>query len=117
MNFDDAVSAHTKWKIRLRATLDGTGEKLDSAAVARDDGCELGKWLHGEGTRYKTLGEHQSLVTAHARFHKCAGEVVAKHGQGLTADAEKLLAPGGAFAKNSTETVGAIMAMKRAITK
>ena len=117
MNFDDAVSAHTKWKIRLRANIDGSGEKLDPAVVARDDACDLGKWIHGEGSRYKLLPEHQALRTAHAKFHKCASDVVARNAKGQKAEAEKLMANGGDFARNSNETISAIMAMKRVVPK
>lgn len=117
MNFDDAVSAHTKWKIRLRANLDGSGEKLDAAMVARDDACDLGKWIHGDGSRFKALPEHQALRAAHAKFHKCASEVVARNSKGQKAEAEKLMANGGEFSRHSTETVSAIMAMQRAVAK
>ncbi len=117
MNFDEAVAAHTKWKARLRATLDGAGEALDPAMVARDDACDLGRWIHGDGSRYKALAEHQALRAAHARFHTCAAEVVTKSAQGMKAEAESLMASGGAFSKTSTETISAIMAMQRAVLR
>ena len=117
MNFDDAVSAHTKWKIRLRANIDGSGEMLDAAVVARDDACDLGKWIHGEGSRYKLLPEHQALRTVHAKFHKCASDVVARNAKGQKVEAEKLMANGGDFARHSSETISAIMAMKRVVPK
>jgi hypothetical protein len=117
MNFDDTVSAHTRWKSRLRASIDGSGENLDAAVVARDDACDLGKWIHGAGSRYKALPEHQALQTAHARFHKCASEVVTRNAKGQKAEAEKLMADGGEFSRHSTETVSAIMAMQRAVAR
>lgn len=117
MNFDEAVAAHIKWKARLRANLDGAGEALDPATIARDDACDLGKWIHGDGSRYKALAEHQALHAVHARFHKCAAEIVTKNAQGMNAEAESLMASGGDFSRTSTETISAIMAMQRAVLR
>ena len=56
-HFDDAIAAHIKWKIRLGQFIDGTStEKLDSAMVCKDNVCVLGKWIYGDGTKYKTAG-------------------------------------------------------------
>ncbi len=79
MNFDDAIAAHIKWKVRLSQFIDGTGsEKLQSANVCKDNNCDLGKWIHGEGTKFKSLPHYQDLVKKHANFHLCAGDVVKK---------------------------------------
>ncbi len=117
MNFDESVAAHTRWKARLRAALDGVVEALDPATVARDDACDLGRWIHGDGDRYKALAEHQVLLAAHARFHQCAAEVVTKKALGMKAEAETLMANKGDFSRTSTETISAIMAMQRAVLK
>lgn len=117
MNFDDAVSAHTRWMVRLRACIDGSGETFDATVVARDDACDLGRWILGEGGRFKALPEHQALRTAHAKFHECAAEVVNRNSKGQKAEAEKLMANGGEFSRHSTQTVSAIMAMQRAVVR
>lgn len=49
MNFDEAIAAHTQWKVRLRTFIDGTGEKLESTTVRLDNPCDVGKWIHGGG--------------------------------------------------------------------
>lgn len=113
MNFEEAIAAHTKWKIRLRSLLDGGGEKLDGAKVSKDNECDLGKWIYGEGATYKSLTAYAKLQAAHAQFHKCAGQIVSHANGGKKADAEALLKPDGEFAKRSSETVTAIMQMRK----
>lgn len=114
MNFDDAISAHTKWKIRLRTYIDGAGEKIDATKASMDDQCDLGKWIYGEGAKYKSLEDYQKLRASHAQMHKCVGQVVAKAESGKKAEAEALIGPGGTFSKLSQETVNAIMRMRKA---
>lgn len=113
MNFDDAIAAHTQWKVRLRTFIDGTGEKLDSAKVALDNQCDLGKWIHGEGAKLKAHDAYEKLRHSHAQFHKCASLVVSKANQGHKTEAEALIGPGGEFSKLSQETVGAIIQMRK----
>ncbi|OIP11264.1 MAG: hypothetical protein AUK53_08815 [Betaproteobacteria bacterium CG2_30_59_46] len=79
MNFDDAILAHIKWKVRLARFIDGTStEKLKSEDVCKDNLCDLGKWIYGEGAIFNTKPHYQSLVTKHANFHRCAAAVVKK---------------------------------------
>ncbi len=114
MNFDEAIAAHTKWKVRLRTFIDGTGEKLDSTKVAMDNQCDLGKWIYGEGSKYKSLDAYEKLRASHAQFHKCASQVVTQASAGKKADAEALIANGGSFSKLSQDTVNAIIQMRKA---
>lgn len=114
MNFDDAVAAHIKWKIRLSQFIDGTGtEKLDSAVIAKDNMCDLGKWIYGEGAKYKAAAGYKTLQALHANFHKCAAEVVKKVEANDKSSAKAMLS--GAFASASKETVGAIMQLKKEV--
>lgn len=114
MNFDEAIAAHTKWKVRLRTFIDGTGEKLESAKVAVDNQCDLGKWIYGEGAKYKSLDSYAKLRESHARFHKCAAQVVEQASSGKKQQAEAMIGAGGEFSRLSQETVGAIMQMRKA---
>jgi hypothetical protein len=108
MNFEDAVSAHQKWKVRLRMAIDGKStEKLDPNTVCKDDQCDLGKWIHGEGGQ--TMGskpEFGHLKTTHADFHKVAGNVLRKSQAGDKAGAVSLLE--GEFFQTSTKVIQAI---------
>ncbi len=116
MNFDDAVAAHIKWKVRLTQFIDGTStEKLSSATICKDNLCDLGKWIYGEGAKYKAAVPYQDLVKKHANFHVCAGDVVKKVENGDRAGAKTEMT--GAFANASKETVVAIMKLKDSANK
>jgi len=116
MNFDDAIAAHIKWKVRLTQFIDGTGtEKLVSTTVCKDNLCDLGKWVYGDGMKFKGLPHYQDLVKKHANFHICASEVVKKVEGGDKSGAKSAL--GGPFAVASKETVTAIMELKKEAAK
>ncbi len=116
MNFDDAIAAHIKWKVRLTQFIDGTStEKLQSATVCKDNLCDLGKWIYGDGVKYKPLPHYQDLVKKHANFHMCAAEVVKKVETNDKPGAKSAL--GGPFAAASKETVTAIMELKKEAAK
>ena len=116
MNFEDAIAAHIKWKVRLSQFIDGTSaEKLSSAVVCKDNMCDLGKWIYGDGAKYKTAPHYQNLVKKHANFHICAADVVKKVETGDKAGAKALL--GASFATASKETVAAIMELKKESAK
>lgn len=114
MNFDDAIAAHIKWKVRLNQFIDGTGtEKLDSNVVCKDNVCDLGKWIYGDGAKHKVAPSYKNLVNLHANFHKCAAEVVKKVETGDKNSAKTMLS--GPFANASKDTIGAIMQLKKEV--
>ncbi len=51
MNFDQAISAHVQWKSKLAAYIAKPDHSLHAEIIAKDDQCELGKWIHGEEGR------------------------------------------------------------------
>ncbi len=79
LNFKTAIDAHMKWKIRLQQYVQGQSEEdLKVEAVSRDDQCLLGKWIQSVGSeRFGGLREFQEMKMEHARFHLCAGDVLA----------------------------------------
>jgi len=112
MDFDDAVAVHLKWKDRLALCIGaGSGECPQSATIGEDDLCELGNWIYGEGSRFRALPGYQDLVTAHARFHACAAEVVTRIEAGDTAGARAAL--DGPFGAASEATVAVILRLKK----
>jgi hypothetical protein len=78
LNFKEALEAHMKWKLRLKAVIDGTSsESLDVSKVSCDDQCDLGKWIKSEGGRqFESNPEFKSVVEAHTHFHQCAGHTL-----------------------------------------
>ena len=77
--------------------------------------CELGKWIHSAGAAYKHLPEYLTLKSRHALFHSCCAKVLTKSMSGDKKGAQSMLDAQGEFSKMSSETVGAIMALKKAI--
>jgi hypothetical protein len=96
LNFQSAIDAHIKWKLRLADTIAGRSqEKLEVATVCRDDQCVLGKWIHGNGkAKYGKSATFNELRETHAHFHKCAGQVLGEAQKGNREQAEKLLTSG-----------------------
>lgn len=115
MNLDDAINAHTDWKIRLRHAI-SERETLDVDFVARDDACDYGQWLRGPARQhFGTLPAYADCVQSHARFHARAAEVAEVINAGDHERAERLLGAGSAYALASRATVLAIEALKRQI--
>ena len=113
MNFDDAIMAHIKWKSRLANFIDGVStEPLKSEIVCKDNLCDLGKWIYGEGAVYSAKPDYEDLVAKHANFHRCAADVIKKVEEKDKEGAKKLLF--GPFVVASKETVTAIMELKKA---
>ena len=89
MNFDEAISSHTGWKMKLARYIAKPDGSLKSAQVSTDHNCELGKWIHGAGgAQYSHLPEFSALSKEHARFHTAAADVIRKAdlGQRMTED-------------------------------
>jgi len=113
---DEAIAAHIKWKLKLTRFVEGkSAEMLQSAVIGRDNLCDLGKWIYGEGARFKSAPQYRDLVQKHANFHVCAAEVVSKLESGDKAAAKSALA--GAFARASKETIEAVMKLKKDVAK
>jgi hypothetical protein len=112
MNIDAAISAHSKWKHRLKAYIDGTStEKLSCSVVEKDDQCDLGRWL--KSPEAKALGTKASeLAPQHAQFHRCAADVVRAVDRGAKAEAEAKLAMGSEFSRVSAKLVTMLSALR-----
>lgn len=117
MNFDDAVSAHVNWKMRLRSFIDGIStEKLDPTVIEKDNQCALGKWIYGEGAGMcKTASEFETLKSEHARFHKCAASIVRKVTSGDKGGATTAL-DGNEYGQLSNKVVSLIMTLKKRLS-
>ena len=116
MNFDEAITAHRQWKVRLRAVIDATSkEVLDPGNIAVDNKCVLGQWIHGDARQYLQLAQYTSLVQEHANFHKCAAEVLQLAQTGQKDRAKMLLDVDGPFTEASIRTINAIRHLRRKV--
>jgi Chemoreceptor zinc-binding domain len=118
MNFDDAITAHSQWKIRLLNVINGTSqESLDPQVIAIDNKCALGQWIYNEAHQYSQLPEYTELVQEHAIFHKCASEVLRKALAGQTEMAKQDMSNSGPFMDASIHTINAIRHLRRKVEK
>ncbi|HNV59082.1 MAG TPA: CZB domain-containing protein [Rhodoferax sp.] len=113
MDLDSAIGAHAQWKIKLRAGIDRK-EQMDALTIGKDNCCELGKWMYGEGRQ--TLGskpEFVTLIERHKLFHTEAGKVAQAINTAKYEQAAKMIESGSAFASASTAVGVAIGALKK----
>ncbi|HZV53723.1 MAG TPA: CZB domain-containing protein [Rhodocyclaceae bacterium] len=105
-----AIDAHVKWKERLRDHITGRSqETITMESVARDDECALGVWLIGEGSQhYGSVPGFDAVRQAHARFHNCAGDVLAMAGRGRPDEALRMLEEG-EYARASDDVTAALV--------
>jgi hypothetical protein len=75
MDFSHLILAHSQWKRNLRNAIEES-KSLDAATAGRDDLCELGKWMAGEGAAYANLPAYQDLKVKHAKFHASVAKVI-----------------------------------------
>lgn len=116
MNLDTAIAAHAQWKIKFRKAIDGK-EQLDNRTICRDDCCELGKWLHGEGKRrHGASGEFQTLMLRHKAFHTEAGKVADAINLKLYDRAIGMLENATPFSTASNRVGVAVLALRKIIS-
>lgn len=112
-NFDQMLLAHSRWKARLKEAI-GTKQTIDARLAGKDDQCELGKWIYGEGKKYASQNGYQDLKTKHTKFHACVASVVLQAATCLPAKALELIeAQGSEYGRASTDCVNAIADFKR----
>lgn len=117
MDFEQAILAHRHWKDKLSDYLKKPDHSLSAMEVAKDDKCELGKWIHGDGAKHAKSPEFQQLRSEHARFHKAAADVVHKADSGANVSGDTALGGHSEFSAASTAVVKAIMSMRSKLEK
>ena len=110
MNMDDAVKAHVGWKSKLKTYLSAPNKSLNPADVEKDNNCDLGKWLHGEGVKHSGKKVYKDLVAEHAKFHKAAAGIVRRADSGQKVLEETALGAKSEFSALSGKVVELIMA-------
>lgn len=113
MDFDDAIKAHSAWKMKLAAYLRKPDGSLKSVDVQVDHKCTLGQWIYGEGAKFANLPEFAELKKEHARFHKAAAEIIDKADSGADTSEDTALGSKSEFGSASSKVVTAIMSMKK----
>ncbi|MDX2056336.1 MAG: CZB domain-containing protein [Gemmatimonadales bacterium] len=111
LDFDAMIAAHRAWKDRIRASI-LAGTAIDPASIARDDQCDLGRWILARQAVLGANPEFQFLRDQHTRFHRVASETV-KTAAGLPQErALALLEVGTPYNTASAACVSAIVALR-----
>lgn len=113
MNFDDAIQAHSSWKLKLSTYLRKPDGSLNPASIRPDNKCALGQWLHGEGRKLAANPDYKKLVAEHARFHQCAAAVVDKANSGKSVVEDVAIGSRSDFGSASANVVALLMTMKK----
>lgn len=114
MDLNKAIDAHAQWKTKFRSAI-AAKQQMDVATISKDNCCELGKWLYGEGkSRCGALPAYADLVKKHATFHIEAGKVAATINSQNFTQAEKMIDAGTPYAAASSAVGVAIMQLKKA---
>jgi hypothetical protein len=111
MNFSAAIRTHANWRLRLSTYCQGSlKEAIDIRTPAKDNDCELGKWLYGEGQKYASDSMFRELISAHSAFHRSAAAIATMAQSGRQKDAEALLNSNESqYANLSIRVVGILM--------
>ncbi len=112
MDFDSAIVAHTTWKNKLKAYFEKNDGSLNSADVQSDQKCELGQWIHGEGTKWNSKPAFAELKTRHAQFHAAAAALVRKVDSGGPIAEELTIGSGSEFSKCTSAVVNALVKLR-----
>ncbi len=112
MNFEEAITAHVNWKMKLQNYLRKPDKTLDPGKIEGDCNCDLGKWIYADGAKYATDPKFVKLKADHAKFHKAAAAIVRKADSGQAVAEETALGAKSEFATLSQSVVSILMDMK-----
>ena len=75
MEISEILDTHIRWKLDLIGRLE-SGVEIDAHEVARDDHCELGRWLYRNLGRFQDNDRFMDLYRDHSEFHNCVRDAV-----------------------------------------
>ncbi|MFZ6818751.1 CZB domain-containing protein [Undibacterium sp. Ji22W] len=113
MDLNSAVAKHAEWKTKFRVAI-SKKEIMDAATIGKDNCCDLGKWLHGEGkNKFGHFATHSDCVSKHALFHIEAGKVANAINAKKFAEADAMLNAGTPYAAASSAVGISIMKFQK----
>jgi methyl-accepting chemotaxis protein len=117
MNFNKAILFHYDWKMKLYTYIQKPDHTLDPAKVEVDNRCDLGVWLHSEGTKYAGTLQYMDLVVEHAKFHKAAALIIRMVNAGQSVDRDTALGPWSEYTELSHRVVSLILDLKKVVSQ
>jgi hypothetical protein len=116
VDFKQAIFDHSDWKRKFRAAL-ADGKDLDAESIARDDCCDVGKWLRASSNEpLRTVPSYGACVLAHAEFHREAGKIASAIRGGRPNEAETMLQPGMPYSAAAIKVVLALAKLEEEAT-
>ena len=90
-----------------------TNGKLDTTSIAKDNCCELGKWLHSDGkARFELLSGFPACVTKHAKLHVEAAKVADLINTRQYPDAHDILGAGTAYSTAANALQASLLSLQ-----
>lgn len=74
--FEKMIEAHTAWKSKIRAFVEGMDIGVTYEAATDHTACVLGKWYYGEGQKYMNLPLMKTLGDEHMEMHQAIKRVM-----------------------------------------
>jgi len=113
MDLDVALHKHAEWKVKFRTAI-SHNEKLDVATISKDNCCDFGKWLYGNGKLHLShLESFSECLSQHAVFHIEASKVAQAINDNKHQEAHTMLNTDSAFIAASSAVGVAIMRLKK----
>lgn len=112
VDLNEAIRKHARWKTWFQQAV-SAGEPLDVAILAKDNQCDLGKWLYGEAqSLYGMRPSHALCLTRHAAIHVEAAKVAAVLNAQCRDEAQRMLADGRSFSLASSAFILALIELE-----
>lgn len=93
--FPELTLVHTEyvaWKEKVQQIMrENKSCDYNPAAVGTLLMSAIEQWLHSDGKALMHFDEYGELMSAHTRFHRCAGSILVKHQRGEFLDAVNML--------------------------
>jgi hypothetical protein len=113
MNLENAIQKHSEWKTKFRSAI-SKQETMDAATIGKDNCCELGMWLYGEGkNQFGRLAGHADCTQKHKMFHVEAGKVAVAINAKKYTEAEAMINANTPYSDASGAVGVAIMRFKK----
>lgn len=113
MDLNEAVGKHAEWKLKFRKAI-AEHATMDAETIAKDNCCELGKWLHGEAkAKLGNFSSYAECIAKHAAFHTEAGKVAKAINAKSYIEAESMISSDTAYLAASSAVGLAIMHLKK----
>jgi methyl-accepting chemotaxis protein len=115
VDLNEAIQKHAQWKFRFHQAL-LNNEPMDAGVIAKDNQCELGKWLYGEARAlHGQRKAHAQCLARHTAFHAEAGKVAGTINAKRKDEAERMLANGSPFSEASKAVAVALIELQNEI--